>query len=346
MKLLPGSRESRWCCCVALTLALAWPALADTASPLYQYQTKATVARYDNGLATVGQTEPAARPVRPGALRTQTDPVMCATDYVWCPTNPAIGCDTSPDWCFFTDPQTCTTNIEWCHTDPSWGCQPTTDPAFDCSTDPGFGCVPTDPFWGCTTDPAVCLTDPFYCATDPQWCFTDPVYCSTTDPAFGCVPTDPQWCVTDPQWCATDPVNCMTDPVFCATDPQWCVTDFMWCATDPQWCATDPQWCLTDPVTCPVVGAEERPSGLFLSEPVPNPFNPFTTLSFSLPETGAARLAVYDLSGRLVKELVNGLTPRGTSRVLFDGSELPSGLYVYILETQGQVLQNKMLLVK
>ncbi|MFA7332142.1 MAG: T9SS type A sorting domain-containing protein [Candidatus Delongbacteria bacterium] len=360
----------RWCGAGVL-LAFTLPALADTASPLYQYQTKATVARYEGGLTQVGRAV-APHPGRAAAAQPQrevTDPVECATDYAWCPTNPAIGCDTSPTWCFQTDPITCQTNIEWCHTNPAWGCIDTdpahgcaptdpqwgcipTDPAWGCPpTDPAWGCIPTDPAWGCVpTDPSWCATDPNWCATDFTWCATDFTWCNTdqsycaTDPTW-CA-TDFNWCATDPNWCATDPTYCSTDPTWCNTDPSWCATDPTWCATDPNWCSTDPMWCTTDPATCPVVGADDQPVGLELGEAQPNPFNPFTTLSFSLPETGQVRLLVYDLRGRMVRELVNGMVSRGTNRVLFDGSNLPSGVYLYVLETEQGTLRNKMLLVK
>ncbi len=113
-----------------LLLAFTLPALADNASPLYQYQTKATVARYEGGLTQVGRAV-APHPGRASAALPQrevTDPVECATDYAWCPTNPAIGCDTSPTWCFQTDPITCQTNIEWCQTNPAWGLAARTGP--------------------------------------------------------------------------------------------------------------------------------------------------------------------------------------------------------------------------
>ena len=297
------------CWRMGIVLAFVSPCLAATGSPLFQYQTKATVARFDGAQTSLSATTPATGKGDEG-LRDATDPVVCATNPMWCPTSP-----------------------QWCPTNPVYGCVPT-HPAYGCTpTDPNYGCFHTDP-GGCNTDPVVCETDPRWCDTNPEWCPTqDPVNCHVTSPAYGCIPTDPYYgCIpTDPYWGCTP-----TDPVFHCTDPAWgCIP------THPYWGCHPP----TDPAVCQVE-ANDLPVGLSLAEAQPNPFNPYTTLSFMLPETSQVKLTVYDLQGRLVKELINGMAQRGTTRLIFDGSELPSGLYVYALETGTRVLQGKMLLVK
>ena len=83
-----------------------------------------------------------------------------------------------------------------------------------------------------------------------------------------------------------------------------------------------------------------------LNQNFPNPFNPTTTISFSTENTGVASLKVYDLAGNLVSTLVDGMVERGQHEVVFDGSDLASGVYFYALETAGQVSTNKMVLVK
>ncbi len=91
---------------------------------------------------------------------------------------------------------------------------------------------------------------------------------------------------------------------------------------------------------------QDLPVGYELAQNHPNPFNPTTTIAFSLAETSEARLTVFDLQGSQVAVLVDGLQPAGESEVVFDASNLASGVYVYMLETPAGSLSRKMLLVK
>jgi hypothetical protein len=78
----------------------------------------------------------------------------------------------------------------------------------------------------------------------------------------------------------------------------------------------------------------------------PNPFNAATVISFALPEAARVILTVYDVSGRLVNELVNGMRPAGTHEVAFDGTDLASGIYIYRLEAGDYRAIKKVVLVK
>ena len=78
----------------------------------------------------------------------------------------------------------------------------------------------------------------------------------------------------------------------------------------------------------------------------PNPFNPTTTLSFALPEAARVTLAVYDVGGRQVAELVNGWCQAGSHEVTFNGSNLASGIYVYRLTADNFTASGKMVLMK
>ena len=83
----------------------------------------------------------------------------------------------------------------------------------------------------------------------------------------------------------------------------------------------------------------------------PNPFNPITTISYSvgmpLGEHGSPlQLSIYNINGQLVKTLVNKKQKPGNYSVTFDGSDLNSGIYYYKLTTPEQTLTNKMILVK
>jgi uncharacterized protein (DUF362 family) len=83
-----------------------------------------------------------------------------------------------------------------------------------------------------------------------------------------------------------------------------------------------------------------------LNQNHPNPFNQSTTISFSLPEASKVKLAVYDVSGRRVTELVNGWRNVGIHKVTFDGSGLASGIYVYNLTAGSFNAIGKMVLMK
>jgi N-acetylneuraminic acid mutarotase len=78
----------------------------------------------------------------------------------------------------------------------------------------------------------------------------------------------------------------------------------------------------------------------------PNPFNPSTTISYTLNLSGNVQLAVYDVNGREVAKLVNGYVQAGNHSVTFDGSNLASGVYVYTLSANGQTATAKMVLMK
>ena len=84
----------------------------------------------------------------------------------------------------------------------------------------------------------------------------------------------------------------------------------------------------------------------------PNPFNPSTTISFTLPEAAEVRLQIFDVSGRLIKTLVSG-EPRGIgdhheiwNGRAGDGSSAPSGLYFYRIVAGKHQATQRMTLVK
>lgn len=81
-------------------------------------------------------------------------------------------------------------------------------------------------------------------------------------------------------------------------------------------------------------------------ENYPNPFNPSTKISYSIPETDLVSLKVYDALGRQVAELVNEIKEAGIYEAEFDGSNLSSGIYYYTLTTNNYTQSRKMLLIK
>jgi hypothetical protein len=95
-----------------------------------------------------------------------------------------------------------------------------------------------------------------------------------------------------------------------------------------------------------VVSADDQPVSFTLSQNVPNPFNPTTAIAFGMPETGLASLKVYDLAGRTVATLVDGMVTKGEHSVVFDAGNLTSGVYFYTLQAGASVETRKMVLMK
>ncbi len=78
----------------------------------------------------------------------------------------------------------------------------------------------------------------------------------------------------------------------------------------------------------------------------PNPFNPTTTISFTVPTSSQVSVVVYNINGREVETLVDGFFNAGVYEVDFDASRLASGIYFYKLTTGDQTETKKMLLLK
>lgn len=78
----------------------------------------------------------------------------------------------------------------------------------------------------------------------------------------------------------------------------------------------------------------------------PNPFNPTTTISFSLPESAPVLLEVYNIAGQRVTTLVDDVYPSGHHSVVWDGSSAASGVYFYRIAAGDRVETRKMLLMK
>ncbi len=83
-----------------------------------------------------------------------------------------------------------------------------------------------------------------------------------------------------------------------------------------------------------------------LGQNYPNPFNPSTIIKYGIPEAGNVKLTVYNPVGEEVAVLVNGYVEAGHYEVTFNASNLPSGMYLYKLESPNSVKIKKMLLLK
>jgi hypothetical protein len=93
------------------------------------------------------------------------------------------------------------------------------------------------------------------------------------------------------------------------------------------------------------------PDEMRLVQNYPNPFNPSTTITYSLPVEGHVKLTVYDMKGRLVSTLVNGLQSAGAythvwEAVNSDGNQVPSGMYLCRFQVGSHVETIKMMFMR
>jgi len=87
--------------------------------------------------------------------------------------------------------------------------------------------------------------------------------------------------------------------------------------------------------------------GVITTSAYPNPFNPSTQLSFTLPHAATVRLSVFDLQGKEVAKLVNGtFKEAGSHQVQFDAGNLPSGVYFYRIVVGNFVATKRIQLLK
>ncbi|HPC35379.1 MAG TPA: alpha-amylase family glycosyl hydrolase [Candidatus Marinimicrobia bacterium] len=106
---------------------------------------------------------------------------------------------------------------------------------------------------------------------------------------------------------------------------------------------------LADSIVNVNIVPEERPpiaEKFTLFPNYPNPFNPSTTIRYTIPQKGNVKLTVLDLLGREVMQLVDGEQTPGEHRILIRADQLASGCYFYRLKYQDQILVGKMLLLK
>jgi len=90
----------------------------------------------------------------------------------------------------------------------------------------------------------------------------------------------------------------------------------------------------------------EIPEQSYLLPNYPNPFNPETTISFVMGETGRCILDLYSVTGEKILRLTEDIFAAGTHNIKFDGSNLPSGFYILRMENQENIRTGKLMLIK
>ncbi|HWA06579.1 MAG TPA: T9SS type A sorting domain-containing protein, partial [Ignavibacteria bacterium] len=103
--------------------------------------------------------------------------------------------------------------------------------------------------------------------------------------------------------------------------------------------------CEDIPLAVEQIGTE-IPNAYSLLQNYPNPFNPVTRINFTIPERTVALIKVYDVTGKLISELLNKELSAGTYSVSWDASSFSGGVYFYSLITSKFTQTKKMILVK
>jgi hypothetical protein len=92
------------------------------------------------------------------------------------------------------------------------------------------------------------------------------------------------------------------------------------------------------------ISEEKQPTGFSLEQNYPNPFNPTTNIEFNLPKTAFVKLVVIDILGREVAKFIKGKLSAGRNIILFNASNLSSGMYIYSLYADETLIGTKKML--
>ncbi|RMH63724.1 MAG: T9SS C-terminal target domain-containing protein, partial [Calditrichaeota bacterium] len=91
---------------------------------------------------------------------------------------------------------------------------------------------------------------------------------------------------------------------------------------------------------------QSLPKRFNLKQNYPNPFNPVTTIEFSLTQRENVELSIFDIQGRKVAVLMNGVKTAGVYKITWDANRFASGYYFYVLKAGNQTISKRMLLIK
>jgi hypothetical protein len=99
-------------------------------------------------------------------------------------------------------------------------------------------------------------------------------------------------------------------------------------------------------LTTSVKPPQETPTSYYLAQNHPNPFNPSTIIQFGVPVAGRVTIKVSNLLGQEVKTLVDDFMAAGTHEVTFHAEGLPSGIYLYRMQSGSFVATKKLVLIQ
>ena len=95
-----------------------------------------------------------------------------------------------------------------------------------------------------------------------------------------------------------------------------------------------------------VKNSHELPMEYSLDYNYPNPFNPVTTIRYTIPRSADVLLSIYNLRGEEITRIVDIAKPAGIHTIKWDASSYSSGIYFYRLQTEGFFQTRKMVLLK
>ena len=99
-------------------------------------------------------------------------------------------------------------------------------------------------------------------------------------------------------------------------------------------------------LTTSVEVSNEPPKDFQLMQNHPNPFNPTTTIQYSIPVESSVKISIYDIMGVQVETLLNKKQAAGYYNITFDARSLPSGIYFYTIRANYFLDTKKMILLK
>ncbi len=106
------------------------------------------------------------------------------------------------------------------------------------------------------------------------------------------------------------------------------------------------EWNGQEPFPTSIEQVSEIANAFKLEQNYPNPFNPTTNIRFSIPESQVVTIKVYDILGREIATLANGMMSAGSYNVPFNAMNLSSGVYLYTVQAGSRIMTGKMMLAK